>query len=201
MQAVSSLGVLMDKRRRPIGSDGMNDGGQAFLEATLPHLDAIYRVARHASHDYQLTEDLVQETYLHAYAGFAGHSGPSTRAWLVTICLNLARSDGRRRSRRVTEAPMPDADTYLSPGPDFFDQVVAGLERERVARALSQLPEEQRLAIVLMDLAGQTAAEVAHQLDCSRNTVLSRVHRGHRRLAGLLAQENVDHGEDRSSPS
>jgi RNA polymerase sigma-70 factor (ECF subfamily) len=171
----------------------MNDSGQAFLEATLPHVDVIYRVARHASHDHHRAEDLVQETYLHSYAGFASHSGPSTRAWLVTICLNLARSDGRRRSRRVIEAPLPDDDRYLAPSREVPDQVVAGLERERVARALEKLPEEQRLAIVLMDLAGQTATEVARQLGCSRNTVLSRVYRGHRRLAGLLAPEDVDH--------
>lgn len=171
----------------------MDDGGQAFLAATLPHLDAIYRVARHTSRDHHRAEDLVQETYLRAYAGFSGHRGPSTRAWLVTICLNLARSEGRRRSRRVTEAPLPESDVHHAPGPGVVDEVVAGLERERVAGALAQLPEEQRLAIVLMDLAGQTAAEVAAQLGCSRNTVLSRVHRGHRRLARILAREDVDH--------
>jgi RNA polymerase sigma-70 factor, ECF subfamily len=172
----------------------MNDSRQAFLEATLPHLDVVYRVARYANHDHHQAEDLVQETYLRAYAGFAGHRGPSTRAWLVTICLNLARSEGRRRSRRVVEAPLlHDDDVHEDHGRGVADEVVAGLDRERVARALAQLPEEQRLAIVLMDLAGQTAAEVAAQLGCSRNTVLSRVHRGHRRLAGILAREDVDH--------
>ena len=183
----------MGEDRRPIGAECMNDSGQAFLEATLPHIDVIYRVARHASHDHHRAQDLVQETYLRAYAGFAGHNGPSTRAWLVTICLNLARSDERRRSRRVIEAPLAEDDLYPAPGRDVPDQAVAGLEREHVARALEKLPEEQRLAIVLMDLAGQTAAEVARQLGCSRNTVLSRVYRGHRRLAGLLAQEDVGH--------
>jgi RNA polymerase sigma-70 factor (ECF subfamily) len=44
---------------------------------------------------------------------------------------------------------------------------------------------------VLMDLAGLTAAEVADQLGCPRNTVLSRVHRGRRRLATLLSREDV----------
>jgi RNA polymerase sigma-70 factor (ECF subfamily) len=44
-----------------------------------------------------------------------------------------------------------------------------------------------------MDLAGLTAAEVADQLGCPRNTILSRVHRGRRRLATLLRREDVGH--------
>lgn len=171
----------------------MDDGAQAFLDATLPFLDVVHRVARQASRDHHLAEDLVQETYLHAFAGWAGHRGVSTKAWLVSICLNLARSDGRRRARRVVEAPLHDDDIYPNSGPGVFDEVVADLERERVDQALAQLPEEQRVAIVLMDLSGLTAAEVAAQLGCPRNTVLSRVHRGHRRLARILAQEEAGH--------
>ncbi len=72
----------------------MDDQGRAFLEAALPHLDAVYRVARHAARDHHHAEDLVQETYLRAFAAFDSHRGPSTRAWLVTICLNLARAMG-----------------------------------------------------------------------------------------------------------
>jgi RNA polymerase sigma-70 factor, ECF subfamily len=169
----------------------MDETGQAFLAATLPHLDVLYRVARHAGQDHHRAEDLVQETYLRAYASFATHHGPSTRAWLVAICLNLVRSEGRRQARRVTEASLPEADLYPGEGRDVADEVVAGLDGELIARALRQLPEEQRLAIVLMDLAGLTASEVAGELDCSRNTVLSRVHRGRRRLAAFLAREDA----------
>ena len=75
----------------------MEENHRAFLEATIPHLDAVYRVARYAGIGSWQPEDLVQETYLRAFAGFAGHTGASTRAWLITICLNVARSEGRRR--------------------------------------------------------------------------------------------------------
>ncbi len=173
--------------------EGMDETGQEFLDATLPHLDVLYRVARHAGHDHHRAEDLVQETYLRAYGAFASHRGPSTRAWLVAICLNLARSDGRRRARRVAESPFPEVDVYPAGDRDVDEEVLAGLDADRIGRALTRLPEEQRVAIVLMDLAGLTAAEVAAQLRCPRNTVLSRVHRGRRRLAALLSREDAGH--------
>jgi RNA polymerase sigma-70 factor, ECF subfamily len=170
----------------------MDEAREAFLEATLPHLDVLYRVARHAGQDHHRAEDIVQETYLRAYANFASHRGPSTRAWLVTICLNLVRSDGRRRARRVVEVPLPDGDPYPTAGRDVADEVLARLDGQQVAHALAQLPEHHRLAITLMDLAGLTAAEVAAELGRPRNTVLSWAHRGRRQLAALLISEDAD---------
>jgi RNA polymerase sigma-70 factor (ECF subfamily) len=170
----------------------MDDQGRAFLEAALPHLDAVYRVARHAARDHHHAEDLVQETYLRAFAAFDSHRGPSTRAWLVTICLNLARSDGRRRARRVVETAMPEPYEPEAPGVSVPEKAMANIDRAEVSRALAQLPDEQRLAIVLMDLTGHSALEVAEMLGCPRNTVLSRVYRGRQRLTSLLVQEDMN---------
>jgi RNA polymerase sigma-70 factor (ECF subfamily) len=64
-----------------------------------------------------------------------------------------------------------------------------------VAACLALLPEPQRVCIVLMDVAGYTARETADALGCPRGTVLARVHRGRRRLAGLLADAGVSHGQ------
>ncbi len=169
----------------------MDDQG-AFLGAALPHLDAVYRVARHVARDHHHAEDLVQETYLRAFAAFDSHRGPSTKAWLVTICLNLARSDGRRRSRRVVETAMPESYEVEAPGASVPEKAMANIDRAEVSRALAQLPEEQRLAIVLMDLAGHSASEVAEMLGCPRNTVLSRVYRGRQRLTSLLVEEDIN---------
>jgi RNA polymerase sigma-70 factor (ECF subfamily) len=171
----------------------LDDVKRDFLDATLPHLDAVYRVARHVGRDHHAAEDLVQETYLRAFAAFEHHRGPSTRAWLVTICLNLARSDGRRRSRRPTEVALVAGD---EPGPAVVgvpEEALARIDQAVVARALTRVPEEQRVAIVLMDLAGHSASEAAAMLGCPRSTVLSRVHRGRRRLAAILVNEDVNH--------
>src|SRR5215471_4908399 len=174
-----------------------------FLEATLPHLDAVYQVARHAATEGQDPEDLVQETYLRAYAGFGSYRGGNARAWLAAICLNVARSQARWRRCRPWEAPGPallDALPRSRAGgsehaADVADVVIAGLDAAEVSRCLGLLPEPQRVCIVLVDVAGYTARETAEALGCPRGTVLARVHRGRRRLAQLLAEAGVSHGQ------
>jgi RNA polymerase sigma-70 factor (ECF subfamily) len=60
---------------------------------------------------------------------------------------------------------------------------------------LARLPDLQRECIVLVDVAGYTAREAAQALGCPRGTVLARVHRGRRRLARLLVEAGVGHGQ------
>ena len=167
----------------------------------MPHLDVVYQIARHTAGAGQEPEDLVQETYLRAYAAFGSYRGGNTRAWLAAICRNVARSQARRRKRRPWEVPaqvlldtlplvhVPGRETVA----DVADVVIAGLDAQAVSRCLARLPEPQRVCIVLMDVAGYTARETAEALGCPRGTVLARVHRGRRRLAQLLAEAGVDH--------
>jgi RNA polymerase sigma-70 factor (ECF subfamily) len=169
--------------------------GQEFLDAALPHLESLSHLARSLSSSRQDAEDLLQETFLRGYAHFDQFRGHSVRAWLAAICLNVARSEARRRSRRVAESLSADIDIEATPAEEVEDDVAARLERSAVRRALSELPEPQRMCIVLMDVAGYTASDTAAVLGCPRGTVLARVHRGRRRLAVLLHEAGVDRGE------
>jgi RNA polymerase sigma-70 factor (ECF subfamily) len=203
-RAAARSGAIKERRHASwVGVRDVDGDHRAFLDATLPYLDVVYQIARHAARDGQEPEDLVQETYLRAYAGFGSCRGENMRAWLAAICLNAARSEGRRRRRRPWEQPAgalldglvvvraADGDA----APDVADVVIAGLDAQAVSRCLAQLPEPQRQCIVLMDVAGYTARETAEVLGCPRGTVLARVHRGRRRLARLLAEAGVSHGQ------
>jgi RNA polymerase sigma-70 factor (ECF subfamily) len=162
--------------------------GGAFLEAALPCPDAITQLARHLSGQRCDAEDLVQETYLRAYAHFDEYRGGSMRAWLAAICLNAARSEGRRLARRPPEVldAEPESPAVLL-GDPVADAALAHLDQATIRAALAHLPEPQRQCIALMDLAGYTASETAQVLGCPRGTVLARVHRGRVRLARMLA--------------
>jgi RNA polymerase sigma-70 factor (ECF subfamily) len=155
----------------------LDERARPFLDETLPLLDLLYRIARNAGQDHHRAEDIVQETYLRAYAAFDQRRSDNTRAWMVSICLNLF-----------------EAAEVEAVGVGVPEQALARLEREAISRALTHLPRDQRLAIVLMDLAGLTASEAAEVLGCPRNTVLSWAHRGRKRLAAHLVEQDLSRG-------
>lgn len=170
-----------------------------FLDATLPHLDAVWSVARRMSSDAGAAEDLVQETYARAWRSFASQGRGEVRSWLVAICLNAARSELRRSLRRPREVVGLDhlgdvVDRVGGPGTDVDLEALASVERAVLAEALRALPEPQRRAVVLVDIGGLTAQEAAHLEGAPRGTILARVHRGRRRLAALLRSEGSARG-------
>jgi len=176
-----------------VNGDASGPPHRTFLDATLPHLDAIYRVARHAAADPAQADDLVQETYLRAFTHFDQHRGENTRAWLAAICLNVARSQLRRAARRPVEVPASEAGDLAGGLDEVAERVIAALDRAEIEAALARLPAEQRYCVVLMDVAGYTAREAAQILGCPRGTVLARAHRGRRKLARLLAGTEACH--------
>jgi RNA polymerase sigma-70 factor (ECF subfamily) len=173
------------------GANVSNDQ-QLFLDMALPHLDAVWNVARRIARYPLEAEDLVQETYLRAFAGFSGHRREDTRAWLIAICLNAARSHYRRLQRRPRE--IPDPDPSLPAEDDASAEAIGSLERRALGEALAELPDPQRIAILLMDVAGLTAQQAADAVGSPRGTILARVHRGRRRLAQLLREKDAIDG-------
>lgn len=157
----------------------------AFLEEALPHLDLLYNLARRLTSSADEAEDLVQETYLRALEGWRRKPPQRMPPWLATICLNTARSRHRARVARPTEI-LSDQVIDVPSTIDTAELAIGALDVDAVRRALGLLPRTQREAIALMDLCGFTAAQVGAMLRIPRNTVLSRVHRGHKRLAALL---------------
>lgn len=170
-----------------MGHHAWND--QDFLNATLGHADMLHALARRLLRHDQDADDVVQETYLRAYAAW-GRRGPrDVAAWLATICLNAARDELRRHARRnsaIVDGPLPEL-------PADSDTARAALQRltgARVRAALWTLPDAQRVAITLMDLCGFTAAQVSQITGAPRGTVLARVHRGRKALALALRDEH-----------
>jgi RNA polymerase sigma-70 factor (ECF subfamily) len=169
---------------------------EQFLAQTLPALDLVYNLARRMLDRPQDVEDLVQETYLHAFGAWAqGRPPRKVEPWIATICLNAGRSWLRGSAARHEE--MDDLGRFEETlaTDDVEDQALAALRREAVNRALRGLPEGQRTAIALMDLGGLTAAEVSRATGWPRGTVLSRVHRGRKRLAELIDRRVVPREE------
>jgi RNA polymerase sigma-70 factor (ECF subfamily) len=165
------------------------DPGDDFLAATLPCLDLVYNLARHSMSDRDLVDDLVQETYARAFEAWCSRRKPRrVEPWMATICLNAARSHWRRASTR-REVTTEEVDSGATAHDEVEDVATARVRSRLVHEALWQLSEEQRIAITLMDINGFSASQVARMTGSPRGTVLSRVHRGHKRLARILRKE------------
>jgi RNA polymerase sigma-70 factor, ECF subfamily len=167
---------------------GETVGDEAFLQATLDHLDMLYNLARRLAASRQEAEDLVQETYVRALRGWRRHPPEQVRPWLATICLNTARSAYRQRGARPTEILDPQPGVDVASTHDTAATAISHVIGDAVHQAMWQLPEAQREAITLMDLCGFTASQVSELTGVPRGTVLARVHRGHKRLARLLEE-------------
>lgn len=166
----------------------MDDEGE-FLAATLAHAEVIHALAARLTAPGQDAADLVQETYLRAFAAWERRRPEDVGAWLATICLNTGRTQLRRHLRRVaveTASEPPDL-------PGAADTAHDALERIRAARvraAMATLPEPQRIAVTLVDLCGFTSGQAATITGAPRGTILARVHRARRKLALLLDGEH-----------
>jgi RNA polymerase sigma-70 factor (ECF subfamily) len=168
-----------------------------FLRATMGSMDLVYNLARRLVRAPEDVEDLVQETYLAAFRAWSERRRPrKVEPWIATICLNLGRSAWRRRSRRLPEVPLEDLAELPAPSDPEAD-ALASIDREALHQAMWQLPEEQRIALALVDLGGLSTAEAAGAMGTPRGTVLSRLHRGRRALALLLDQRLPERKEAR----
>lgn len=167
---------------------------EGFSDAVLAHLDMVYNLARRMSSSREEAEDLVQDTCVRALRAWRRRTRPERMGpWLATICLNAARSGWTRRAARP-ETLDADAGLETPTTEDTAERALGFVDRDAIDEAMMQLPAEQREAITLMDLCGFTAARTAEIVGAPRNTVLSRVHRGRKRLAALL-EKQVRHDE------
>jgi RNA polymerase sigma-70 factor (TIGR02960 family) len=171
---------------------------EAFRELTEPHRRELQLHCYRMLGSAQDAEDLVQETLVAAWRGLDGFEGrASLRAWLYRIASNRCLNALRDRGRRPRELPLPPEPSpappeptrigepvWLEPYPDAWLEGIAGAEagpeaayetREAVSlafvAALQHLPPRQRAVLVLRDVLGFRAAEVAEMLESTEPSV------------------------------
>jgi RNA polymerase sigma-70 factor (ECF subfamily) len=132
--------------------------------------------------------DLVQDALVRALANIDSfRPGTNLNAWLFTILRNHFRSEYRKRRREVEDADGGYADTLKSQ-PDQIGRIEFG----ELKRALSQLPDDQREALLLVGASGFSYEEAAEICGCAVGTIKSRINRGRSRLAQLMAIDGAD---------
>jgi RNA polymerase sigma factor (sigma-70 family) len=163
---------------------GDPEAGRAFVQRFQSR---VFGLALTILHDPVLAEDVAQEAFLRAW-----RHGPSydprrgtVTAWLLRITRNLAIDALRLRRAEVMD---PDVLTALAP-PSDVDVEETALTREAadaVRRALRNLPEEQRRALLLAAFFGRTAEEISRLEHVPLGTAKTRIRLGLRRVRAML---------------
>lgn len=183
---------------------------QTFEELFSAVLPRAYAAARYLTRDRSDAEDLVQESALRAYTGFASFQiGTNFKAWFLKILTNTYYMKCRRdRSERnvvsldgmVDEAPDLVLFTQTKKAglhdddPDPAQTFMRRFETEQVAAAIRALPPEFRTVATLHFLEDLSYQEIADIVGCPIGTVRSRLHRGRKLLQVALWKIAVDHG-------
>jgi len=164
------------------------------LEALL---QSGFRYACSLTHQHAEAEDLVQEAWLKLARSKPQERHQSWNKSLFFVTLRNLYIDRYRRNRLVVLEPLDELSTRveLHDGPGNEQEIA--MDVEWLERSLSILRVEEREAIYLHLVEGYTAAEVAELTERSRNTVLSLIQRGRKKLVNALSQDDAALAENK----
>ena len=176
-------------------TDPSPDLRSRFEALVVPHLDRLLAFAIRRSDSVADAEDAVQEAFVRAWLGFADlRDDALARPWIYRI-LRTVLSDFRekhgRRQQLVFITRLEDAHDELIGGEHdaLFAEVVARLDSEAIHRALRKIPDDFAAAVELHDIDGFKYAEIAEIVAVPIGTVMSRIARGRKLLAGAILAE------------
>lgn len=159
-----------------------------FIEECLPKMNDLSAFALYLCRDPIDSKDLVQETMLKAFANISSYRrGSNARAWLFQICRNTFINSTRRRK-------FESAGDGQSEGAKQFDrrqeyQLQDESFSDEVMQALRSIPKDCQTAVLLCDVEGYTYDEIATLTKTPPGTVRSRIFRGRKAMARMLAPQ------------
>jgi RNA polymerase sigma-70 factor (ECF subfamily) len=172
---------------------------ERFEQLSLPHLEAMCRLARRLAGNEAEAEDVVQEALLRAYRAFDRFELREfgAKPWLLRILHNTFYTHRGREAKQPAPLDEVDIGRFAGGSPaggsakpsderttDDIDWEYMDLE---IVRAVDTLSPEYRTVLLLWALEGLSYREIAEVCDCAIGTVMSRLHRARQALSSRLA--------------
>jgi RNA polymerase sigma-70 factor (ECF subfamily) len=174
----------------------------AFNQLVLHYQQLLYSTVFRLLGDPESAADVTQDAFLAAFRAINTYHGPASfRAWLLRIGSNMACDHWRRVQRRPAsslEAMLEDDEHYTRIESEENNLTASRIDEnpeqtllskelhDLIQQGISQLPLEQRTAIVLCDVQGLSYEEIAQVTETSLGTIRSRISRGRTRLRDYL---------------
>lgn len=158
----------------------------------MPHMDRLLRFAQRRTASSGDAEDAVQDACVKAWISFADlRDADKARPWLYRILRSVLsdlgeKSDRRRQLVDITRLEQAHEELIGGETDVVFTEVAAKLDSEMLTRALSMIPEDFATAVELHDIDGFKYHEIAEIAGIPIGTVMSRISRGRRLLAGTI---------------
>jgi RNA polymerase sigma-70 factor (ECF subfamily) len=175
-----------------------------FEEQAMEHIDKLYAHAMRKTGNRVDANDLVQETYLKAFAAFDQfQQGTNIKAWLHRILENTYINQYRKLQNQPFYSPLEeledwqlgDAESRTATSSRSAEaEAIDHLPASAVKDAFQAIPEDFRAAVYLVDVEGYSYQEVADIMDTPTGTVMSRLHRGRKLLREQLADYAYEQG-------
>ncbi len=176
---------------------------ERFTADAMQYVDQLYAAALRMSRNSADAEDLVQETYMKAFAAYHQFTeGTNLKAWLYRILTNTYINLYRKRQREPQQSQGETVEDWQLAQAGEHDAVglrsaeaeaLRALPNTEVREALNELSEDFRMVVYYSDVEGFAYKDIAEILDIPLGTVMSRLHRGRRILREKLldyAREN-----------
>lgn len=169
---------------------------EAYDQLVRRYQERIYATIYHMTANHEDANDLVQETFIKAFAALKSFKGGSSfYTWVYRIAVNKTINFLKQRSHRQGMS-LNDLDFNAENDPDLValishqtprrDAALAELQK-KLNEAMQKLSHEHRMVVTLHDIQGLPHEEIAQIMDCNIGTVRSRLFYARQQLQGLLS--------------
>jgi RNA polymerase sigma-70 factor, ECF subfamily len=184
------LGMVLDVNHHEVVEACQRGDEEAFRVLFETHKDRVYSIALRYTGDSAAAMDVSQDAFLKLLSSIRLFRGEASfESWLYRLVVNTCLDHHRKRRRflPMLDDALDDAlDRFRAPRESALHDLLREEQEDRVQQVVAQLPEDQRMVVVLRYTEGRSYEEIADLLGCRRGTVASRLNRAHKALERRL---------------